>query len=152
MRPLIAPTNTNGDGPICDVAVHGDQVLVLTTGNHAQGPGLRLLDLDGRYLRTIAAGQLRNPQAVAASNGKAFVVDTYYEYYDEVDEEDLVQEEVTIRNVLYVIDIHSDGILQQVRVGLEKQIGAVLVDGDEIYIAGCGESEVVVLQFAGSEA
>ena len=42
---------------------------------HPKGPGLRLLDLDGRFLRTIAAGQLRNPQAVAASHGRAFVVD-----------------------------------------------------------------------------
>ena len=67
------------DGPICDVAVHGDQVLVLTTREHAQGPGLRLLDLDGRFLRTIAAGQLRNPQAVAASHGRGFVM---------IDEED----------------------------------------------------------------
>ena len=81
------------------------------------------------------------------------MVDKYYEYYDEVDEEDLVQEVVTIRNVLCVIDIHSGDILQQVRVDLGEEIaGAVLVDGDEIYIAGLGESEVVVLQFAGSEA
>ena len=33
-----------------------------------------------------------------------------------------------------------------------EEIAAVLVDGDEIYIAGFGESEVVVLPFAGSEA
>ena len=51
-----------------------------------------------------------------------------------------------------VIDIHSGDILQQVRVDLEDVISAVLVDGDEIYIAGFNESEVVVLPFAGSEA
>ena len=42
--------------------------------------------------------------------------------------------------------------MQQVRVDLGDEIAAVLVDGDEIYIASWGESEVVVLSFAGSEA
>ena len=142
------PTVVNGDGTICDVAVHGDQVLVLTTMDHPEGPGLRLLDLGGRYLRTIAAGQLRNPQAVAASDGRAFVIDEDYEE-DEEDEDD---EDDGIRPFLRVIDIHSGDILQQVRFDLVGQITAVLVDGDEIYIAGWDESEVVVLQFAGSEA
>ena len=57
-----------------------------------------------------------------------------------------------IRHVLHVIDIHSGDILQQARVGLVEEVAAVLVDGDEIYVAGFTESEVVVLQFAGSEA
>ena len=153
LRVVATAETYAGQRPVVDVAVHGDQVFVLTDADHVEGSGLRLLDLDGRFLRTIAAGQLENPQAVAASDGRAFVVDRYYEYYDEVDEEDLVQEVVTIRNVLYVIDIHSGDILQQVRVGLEEEsAGAVLVDGDEIYIAGFGKREVVVLQFAGSEA
>ena len=51
-----------------------------------------------------------------------------------------------------VIDIHSGDILQQVRVCLVGEIATVLLDGDEIYIAGFGESKVVVLPFAGSEA
>ena len=147
-------TNTNGDVPICDVAVHGDQVILLTTREHAQGPGLRLLDLDGRYLRTIAGGQLRNPQAVAALDGRAFVIDQEGEddEDDENDEDDEDDDEDGVCNVLLVIDIHSGDILQQVRVDLEDVISAVLVDGDEIYIAGFNESEVVVLPFAGSEA
>ena len=143
------PTKDDGPGlgedAIGDVAVHGDQVIVLTTSDHAQGPGLRLLDLDGRYLRTIAAGQLRNPQAVAASHGRAFVIDQEGEE-DEEDEED------PIRHILHVIDIHSGDILQQVCVDLIEEIAAVIVHGDEIYIAGFTESEVVVLPFAGSEA
>ena len=58
-----------------------------------------------------------------------------------------------IRHVLLVIDIHSGDILQQVRVGLVDEIAAgLVVDGDEIYIAGFSENEVVVLPFAGSEA
>ena len=61
-----AAENTKGECPIRDVAVHGDQVIVLTGDCHPKSPGLRLLDLDGRFLRTIAAGQLRKPQAVAA--------------------------------------------------------------------------------------
>jgi len=137
-----AAETTNGEDPIRDVAVHGDEVIVLTTRDHAQGSGLRLLDLDGRYLRTIAAGQLLKPEAVAASHGRAFVVDKDYAE----DEED------GIRNVLHAIDIHSGDILQQVRVDLVEEIAAVLVDGDEIYIAGFHESKVVVLTFAGSEA
>ena len=110
-------------------------MLVLITSNHAQCPGLRLLDLDGRYLRTIAAGRFRRPQAVAASHGRVFVVD-----------------KDPIRHVLHVIDIHSGDILQQVRFDLVGEITAVLLDGDEIYIAGFRESTVVVLPFAGSEA
>ena len=150
-----------GEDAICDVAVHGDQVLVLTGDPHPEGPGLRLLDLDGRYLRTVAAGQFQNPQAVAASDGRAYVIDEYYEEEDEDDEEH------RIRHVLLVIDIHSGAILQQVRVGLVGEIATVLVDGNEIYIAcfsesdvsesdvsesDVGESEIVVLPFAGSEA
>ena len=51
-----------------------------------------------------------------------------------------------------VIDIQSGAIVQEVRIDLVGEIArAVLVDGDEIYIAG-GEREVVVLPFAGSEA
>ena len=126
--------------PIRDVAVHGDQVIVLTSDSHPKGSGLRLLDLDGRFLRTIAAGQFRNPRAVTASHGRAFVVD-----YDDDDKEPA--------RVLHVIDIQSGDFLQSVR--LELQLGhasAILVDGDEIYIAGFSAHEVVVLQLAGSEA
>ena len=39
------------DRGIIDVAVHGDQVIILT--DYAEGTGLKLLDLDGRFLRTI---------------------------------------------------------------------------------------------------
>ena len=69
-----AGTPNDYEYPIRDVTVHGDQVLVLTGDGHPKGPGLRLLDLDGRFLRTIAAGQFRNPQAVAASDGRAFLL------------------------------------------------------------------------------
>jgi hypothetical protein len=75
------------DDPILDVAVHGDQVIVLTSDRHPEGSALRLLDLDGRFMRTIAAGQLRKPQAVAASHGRVFVVDQEGEEEEE-DEED----------------------------------------------------------------
>ena len=54
--------------------------------------------------------------------------------------------------VLHVIDIQSGDILQSVRFELEGEVTAVLVDGDEIYIAGCGANKVVVLRFAGAEA
>ena len=55
-------TEDDVNGPIRDVAVHGDQVIVLTSVSHPKGSGLRLLDFDGRFLRTIAAGQFRNPR------------------------------------------------------------------------------------------
>ena len=121
--------------PIRDVAVHGDQVIVLSTNSHAKGSGLRLLDLDGRFLRTIATGKFRHPYAVAASHGRAFVVD--------VDDSG---------HVLHVIDLQSGDFLQRVHVDLQDEVSAVLVDGDEIYIAGLRANEVVVLQLAGSEA
>merc|ERR1712194_603433 len=108
--------------PICDVAVHGDQVIVLTSDDHAEGSGLRLLDLDGRYLRTIAAGQFTDPQAATVSHGRAFVV-------DDGDDDDS-------GNVLHVIDLQSGDILQSVRLDLQGEVSAIRVDGDEIYVAG----------------
>eukprot|EP00964_Phaeocystis_antarctica_P148024 scaffold114769_cov52-Phaeocystis_antarctica.AAC.3 len=133
--------------PIRDVAVHGDQVIVLTTDNHPKGSGLRLLDLNGRFLRTIAAGQFHYPQAVAASHGRAFVVDDD-EFDDEVDD---VDDESG--KVLHVIDIQSGDIFQRVRFDLVGLVSAILVDGNEIYISSVhGANAVLVLQFAGSEA
>merc|ERR1712194_353487 len=126
--------------PIRDVAVHGDQVIVLTTDHHAKGSGLRLLDLDGRYLRTIAAGRFRKPEAVAASHGRAFVV-------DEDDDDDY-----GTGNALYIIDIQSGDILQRLRIDLRDEVAAICVDGDEIFIAGYRTSKVVVLRYVGSEA
>merc|ERR1712194_377366 len=58
-----------GYDPIRDVAVHGDQVIVLASDHHAEGSGLRLLDLDGRFLRTIAAGQFRIPKLLQFRTG-----------------------------------------------------------------------------------
>ena len=131
--------------PIRDVAVHGEQVIVLTSSSHANGSGLRLLDLDGQFLRTIAAGQFQSPCAVTASHGRAFVVD------DDIDDES-----GNMGRVLFVIDIRSGDIIQRVRVDLRGEQRAlqtaILVDGDEIYISSLGTNEVVVLQLAGSEA
>ena len=125
------------DDPITDVAVHGDQVIVLSTDHHPKGSGLRLLDLDGRFLRTIAAGEFINPQAVAASHGRAFVVDD-----DDDDEQG---------KMLHVVDIQSGDILQSVRVDLQSAVSEILVDGDEIFISDPQAGRVVVIQFAGSE-
>ena len=127
------------DEAIRDVAVHGDQVIVLTTDSHAKGSGLRLLDLDGRYLRTIAAAQFHYPWVVTASHGRAFVVDA-----DDYSADS--------GKTLHVVDIQSGHILQSVRVDLEGGVSAILVDGDEVYISSYGADEVVVLQLAGSEA
>ena len=55
------------------------------------------------------------------------------------------------KKVLFVIDIQSGDILQRIRFDLEGQIGAIRVDGDEIFMAGFIASKVVVLRFAGSE-
>jgi len=131
--------------PIRDVAVHGDQVIVLTGNDHDKGSGLRLLDLDGRFMSTIAAGQLCNPQAVAASCGRAFVVD------DDVDDDDDDDYEGTGK-VLYIIDIQSGDIIQRAHIDLKGAITQMIVDGDEIYLSGYTSSKVVVLQLAGSEA
>ena len=128
--------------PIRDVAVHGDQVIVLTSDSHANGSGLRLLDLDGRLLRTIAAGQFRKPHVVTASHGRAFVVDG--DGGGDDDDE--------LGSMLHVIDIQSGSILQRVRFKLKRAASAILVDGNNIYIASFYASEVVVLQLAGSEA
>ena len=138
-----APEDFEGEvyEPIRDIAVHGDQVIVLSTDCHANGSGLRLLDLDGRCLRTIAAGRFQSPQAVAASHGRAFVVD-----------DNVVDDNGVPGKVLYVIDIQSGDILQSVRLDLQGEVSAVRVDGDEIYIAGFSASKVTVLQYAGSEA
>ena len=55
-------------------------------------------------------------------------------------------------SMLHVIDIQSGDLLQSVRFEWEGEASAILVDCDEIYIAGFYASEVVVLQLAGSEA
>ena len=68
------------------------------------------------------------------------------------DEDDEDDEEDRVRYVLHVIDIHSGDILQQVRFYFGGSISAVLVDGDEIYIASFRAATIVVLPFAGSEA
>ena len=116
--------------------MHGDQVIVLTTDSHPKGSGLRLLDLDGRFLRTIAAGWFCDPQAVAASHGRAVVVD---------------EDEVVTGKVLFVIDIQSGYLLQRVHVDLQGEVSAIRVDGDEIFIASLSASIVIVLRIAGSE-
>ena len=125
--------------------MHGEHVIVLTSSSHANGSGLRLLDLDGQFLRTIAAGQFQSPCAVTASHGRAFVVD------DDIDDES-----GNMGRVLFVIDIRSGDIIQRVRVDLRGEQRAlqtaILVDGGEIYISSLGANEVVVLQLAGSEA
>ena len=137
-----APDDFDEDNePIRDLAVHGDQVIILTGNNHPKGSGLRLLDLDGRFLRTIAAAQFRRPQAVAASHGRAFVV-------DEGDDDGGAY----IDKVLYVIDIQSGNTLQKVHVGTVGETSAILVDSDEVYIADFGHSKVEMYRFAGSEA
>ena len=133
--------------PICDVVVHGDQVIVLTTDSHAEGSGLRLLDLDGRFLRTIAAGQFIYPYAVAVSHGRAFVIDDG----DEDDDDDDHHYDESGK-VLHVIDIQSGDVLQTVNVDLKGGVSAMIVDGNEILIASFGASKVVVLRYAGSEA
>ena len=54
--------------------------------------------------------------------------------------------------VLHVIDLQSGDFLQSVRLGLQHEVSAIRVDGDEIYIASFDASKVVVLRYAGSEA
>eukprot|EP00964_Phaeocystis_antarctica_P034088 scaffold19382_cov75-Phaeocystis_antarctica.AAC.4 len=138
----VIEATDNGYGAIIDVAVHGDQVIVLTSNHHPEGSGLRLLDLDGRFLRTIAAGQFINPQAVAASHGRAFVID---------DDDDNKEPDT----VLHIIDIQSGRNLQSVPLPLGlggHDNGTIIVDGDEIYIADFRVNEVAVLRIAGSEA
>jgi hypothetical protein len=137
-----------GDEPIRDVAVHGDQVIVLATDSHAEGSGLRLLDLDGRFLRTIAAGQFINPQAVTVLHGRAFVID---DGEDDGDDDDDDESGKVLIDVLHVIDIQSGDILQSARFDLGGCF-AILVDGDDVYISSCTSNKVVVLQLAGSEA
>ena len=135
--------------PIRDVAVHGDQVIVLTSGigGHTKGSGLRLLDLDGRFLRTIAAEQFHHPQAVAASHGRAFVID------DDGDDSRATPGQLELQgNMLHIIDIQSGDTVQRVPVDLQGEASEILVDGDEIYIADHSYSRVVVLQLAGSVA
>ena len=142
LRVVATAETYAGHRPVIDVAVHGDQVFVLTDSHHVEGSGLRLLDLDGRFLRTIAAGRFRNPWAVAVSHGRAFVIDGY----DEDDEEALTN------TVLRVIEIHSGSILQTVPLELSGRDNSSIVDGDEIYISDFPANKVTVLRFAGSEA
>ena len=69
-------------------------------------------------------------------------------------DEDEVDDDGEIVRMLYIIDIESGDLLQTVSFELEGEVSAIVVDGDEIYIAGFRsiEGQVVVLQLAGSEA
>ena len=131
--------------------MHGDQVIILTSQSHPEGSGLRLLDLDGRFLRTIADDQFQNAQAVAASHGRVFVIDHGVVVDDDVDDDD----DEPRGMVLHVVDIRSGDILQTVPLaelpGGDCTI-TILLDGDDIYITDFGTSTVVVLRIAGSEA
>merc|ERR1711865_420804 len=101
------------------------------------------MGLDGRLLRTIAAGQFRKPHALTASHGKAFVVDA-----DGGGDVRITAHSGVVRTtgMLHVIDIQSGDLLQSVRFDWEGEASAVLVDGDEIYITGFYANRVVVLQ------
>jgi len=139
--------------PICDLTVHGDQVIVLTSDVHPEGSGLRLLDLDGRYQRTIAAGKFGNPHAVTAYHGRAFVVEDDEDDEDDDEDEEEEEEDDDDLNVLHVIDIQSGEILQSVHFELQGMVSTILVDHDEIYIASHETDPMItVLRFAGSEA
>ena len=138
-----APAETQVGVGISDFALHGDQVIVLTWLKPKHS-GLRLLDLDGRYQRTIAAGKFRSPHAVAASHGRVFVVE------DDEDDEDDDMDKPDMK-VLHVIDIQSGDILQRVRFEMDGAVCCILADGNEIYIAGFDASRVVVFQLAGVE-
>ena len=161
LRVVATAETYAGHRPVIDVAVHGDQVFVLTDSHHVEGSGLRLLDLDGRFLRTIAAGQFRNPWAVAVSHGRAFVVDDDNDDDVAYDDEGTVLH-VDVSTVLHVVDIQSGYILQSTRIRNHSGASptAILVDGDEIYISSyCTDDdgfsydeEIVVLHLAGSEA
>ena len=140
------PEDTGDYIPIRDVAVHGDHVIVLAGNENPNGSGLRLLDLDGRFLRTIAARQFRHPYAVAASRERAFVVE------EDVDGDDDDDDDEGTGKVLYIIDIQSGEIIQRAHLDLKGAVTEILVDGDEIFISEYAASKVVVLQLAGSEA
>ena len=134
------------DRGIIDIAVHGDEVIILT--DYVDGTGLKVLDLDGRFLRTIAFGRLvSHPWAVAVSNGKAFVIG--------MDEEDKDNEEPfgepPIGMVLHVIDIQSGVVQQSAYFEYGVEPSAVLVDGDHVYVSSYGSSQVLALRLAGSE-
>ena len=159
---VVATVETIGDGPedededaylpIRDVAVHGDQVIVLTGDNHPEGSGLRLLDLDGRFLRTIAAAQFQNPQAVTASHGRAFVIDDVVDDEDDDDDDDDDDDVEGTGKVLYIVDIQSGESIQRAHLDLKGAVTDILVDSDEIFISEYFASKVMVLQLAGSEA
>ena len=64
-----------------------------------------------------------NPQAVAASHGRAFVID-YDHHYDHANDDD---DEGTGENILFVIDIQSGDIIQIIHVDLKGEASAILV-------------------------
>ena len=98
-------------------------------------------DLEGRYLRTLAAGgDFESPKR---SQLRTPLWSTKTSTYDD---------DKGTGNALYIIDIQSGDLLQRIRINLPGDIPSIRVDGDEIFIAGYNASEVVVLRYAGSEA
>ena len=79
------------------------------------------------------------------------MVDDDDEIAPAIDDDDDSDDDWEPGKVLHVIDIQSGDILQSVRLELEGAVTAILVDGDEVYIASYDADSVVVLRFAGSE-
>jgi hypothetical protein len=153
------PEHPDGDyvcEPICDVAVHGDQVIVLASSSHAEGSGLRLLDLDGRFLRTIAAGLFialhhRRQSWGQLRTGGPFVVDDGVDAHERTF--DVVDEAVDY-NVLHLIDIQSGDILQSARLRLScegESLQCLWTATRSILRADRDADDISVLRLAGSE-
>ena len=134
---------------IQDIAVCGDEVIMLTGRSYDDGSGLRILDLDGNHQRTLCSNEFRRPWAMAAADGRIHVVDNDSEA-NAYDDED--HDEGTVDKILHVIDIQAGSTLQKARIiDLPDEVSDMIVDNNLIYISAFHAGVVSVLRFAGCE-
>ena len=131
------------------LAVHGDILILLIVPNHqSERPALQLLDITQFPLnvpqkhRLVELPECTNPSAVAAACGNAYVFDEFKDGDKE-------------HACLHVIDLESGMPLQQIRwhsawaLSRLGTVTAMLVDGNEIYLADHAGSSVLGLAGSG---
>ena len=128
----------DNENDVRGIAVHEDTVII------SHDDQLSVLDLDGKFLRTIQTDVVQ-PQSLAAADGRIYLTEQPID--GDVDESHAKR--------LLVIDIETGQIVQTVTPwALDNDevvnLSQVMVDGNEIYLGDYYGNKVHVLRFAGT--
>ena len=128
------------------VAVCGDSVIV------SHDNVLSILDLDGKFVRSIGGPFIR-PNALAAAHGRIYLTELHTEE-EPFDQRDDDYEPPNVDEFygrrLFVIDVESGQIVQTVTIQPDiRGVMGILVHDQHIYLSGFYARTVSVLRFAG---